>query len=108
VADEFVTRREMDIFRAESNEVHKDIRSEIRELDNHGTRGVLQLSIQVTDLTKSVAKFDEKLEHHEGQHVEERKDRTKSRRWIITTSIALLSVGGTLIYMMFDVLQHVH
>lgn len=97
-------RRELDQLR----ETDRDLRHSIENLDNHGSRGVLQLQAQVTELIKDISGLRTAIVAHDTQHVTERQERAKTRRWLITTIITTAGAIGGLYAMLFDVMTHVH
>lgn len=99
-----VTRGEFDMLR---DAVTTNARR-IDAIDDHGTRGVVALQAQMLDLVKDVGKLEISLENHEKSHVEERKERQRSRRWMIGTAIAGLASMSAVIGLLIEVLMHVH
>jgi hypothetical protein len=106
----FPTAREFDMLvgQVERNQ------SRLNDIDDHGTRGVSGLQIQMTEIVKDmgeikadVTKMQSDLENridslrsdmearfqaHDTRHIEDRRDQIKGRRWIIGTMIAALLV----------------
>lgn len=97
-------RRELD----QLHQSDRDLRQAITDLDNHGSRGVLQIAGQVTELIKDMADLKAVFGAHEQQHQKEREDRRSGRRWLAGTVIAGLGGLGTVIGLLVDVLRHVH
>lgn len=65
-----------------------DLRSQLRQMDLTGTRGVSVLQEQVTQMRLEFAR-------HEKSHEMEALQRTQGRRWIVTVAIAACAaVGG--------------
>ncbi len=106
--DQFVTRREFDQAHADASREHARLDQNIRELNDHGSRGVLQLQDQVTTLVRDVGKLEVALTAHENSHTIERSERSKNRKWIVTTSIAVLLLMVTAVSMMAAVLLYIH
>lgn len=98
------TRRELD----QLHQADRDLRQAISDLDNHGSRGVLQLTQQVMDLVKDFAEMKIVFGKHEEQHDKETRERRSSRRWYIGTVIAAMGGLGGIFYVLVEILQHVH
>ena len=96
-------RREFD----QLHQTDRDLRQAISDLDNHGSRGVLQLTGQVTDLIKDVAEMKLTFQSHETLHEKEETQRRGTRRWITGTIIAGMGGFAAVITLLVDVLQHV-
>lgn len=97
-------RRELD----QLHQTDRDLRQAISELDNHGSRGVLTLQGQVTDLIKDLAEVRVSMATHERQHEDERKERRTNRKWIVGTVAASLGGFATVIGFLLDIAKHVH
>jgi len=97
-------RRELDQLR----QADRDLRLAISDLDNHGSRGVLQLTGQVTDLIKDMAELKLVFQGHETQHKKEQDERRSGRRWVVATLVAGLGGFAAVIGLLVDVLAHVH
>lgn len=70
----------------------------IEAIDQTGTRGVAVLAVQVQEIAKDLAKLEQSIEHHRGEHRTEMRIRTSSRRWIIGMVVAAIAaVDGPLI-----------
>lgn len=88
------TRREVD-----------QLRDDLHRLDDHGTRGIGALQIQVTELVKDLADLKAdvniRFEKHEKEHADDKQNRIIARRWLagfaITLLVALIAVIGLLI-----------
>ena len=99
---DYVTRAEFD-----------GLAQRVSWLDEHGTRGVGALQIQVTSLAKDIAKVEAAQDAHvvmhrqeasaqEQRRVTEEADRKNTRRWvvagvIIPTASVLMAGGGILV-----------
>lgn len=97
-------RRELDLL----HQADRDLRQAISDLDSHGSRGVLTLQGQVTDLIKDFAEMRVAFVAHETQHIEERKERSRNRHWIAGTILTGLGGFTAVITLLVDVLRHVH
>jgi len=85
VTAEYVSRREFEA-----------LAQRVDWLDEHGTRGVGALQIQVTDLVKDVAKVEKGLEDHAAAHILESKERETQRRSTVRWGVGLLcTILGT-------------
>lgn len=96
-------RRELD----QLHQADRDLRQAVSDLDNHGSRGVLQLSAQVTDLIKDLGELKVTFTQHEAQHEREQADRRAARRWTATTVIAGMAGLATVIGLLVEVLSRV-
>jgi hypothetical protein len=97
-------RRELDLLR----EGTRDLRQAISDLDNHGSRGVLQIQQQVLDLIKDMSEVKLALQVHEQQHEREEADRKVGRRWLIGSLIGGVGCFATVIGILLDISRHVH
>lgn len=81
------------------------MREDLHRLDDHGSRGVGSLQIQVTDVIKDLLELkndvNSRFEKHEKEHTEDKQNRIIARRWLagfaITMIIALVAVIGLLL-----------
>ena len=96
------TRRELD----QLHQADRDLRQAISDLDNHGSRGVLQLTAQVTDLIKDMTEVRVAFAAHEGQHETDLRERRNGRRWLVGVIIAGMSGFAAVIGLLVEVLQH--
>jgi hypothetical protein len=87
-----VTRRELDLLKNQADREHSEIRHRLDVLDTGGTRGILALQVQVTDLIKDVTELRVAVKDHTKEHETEERARVVSRRWVITAVIAALAV----------------
>lgn len=97
-------RRELDLL----HQTDRDLRQAIADLDNHGSRGVLQLTGQVTDLIKDVAEVKAALTTHDGLHTTEKRDARNTRRWTIGTLIATGALSVAIVSMLIDIMRRLH
>lgn len=98
-------RRELD--RLTQND--RDLRQAIADLDNHGSRGVLQLQSQVVELIKDVSEIKVSAEQHKIEHEQDHRDRVTGRRWLVGITVgAILSLGGILVTILAVLLQQQH
>ena len=104
----YATRRELDMLAARVDSIDRD-----------GTRGVIALQAQLTDVMKDITmltsdvnmvKKDTALwfEKHGGQHEQDLKDRTSSRRWMIGTVIAGLVSMAAVLTLLVQIFQNIH
>jgi hypothetical protein len=64
-------------------------------MDKVGTRGVVALAAQITDLTADLAGLALQIKEHEKAHREELNTRVSGRRWLVMAVIAVLAVIET-------------
>lgn len=64
-------------------------------LDEHGTRGVGVVSSQVTAVSQQLTQLGQAQVDHDRQHVKEREDAIKSRRWRIAMIVAAVAAVDT-------------
>jgi hypothetical protein len=100
--EEMVTRRELDILRAQADEKHREQDMRLAALDQGGSRGVIGLQVQLQDLTKEVtrlrADMDHRFDAHEQEHKDDSRARVVSRRWLTGSIIAAIAaVDGPLV-----------
>lgn len=97
----YASRREVDL-----------LREDLIRMDDHGTRGVGSIQIQLTALVKDVAEMktnvDARFAAHQRVHDQDQRDRVNGRRWLIGMAIAGLTAMATIITMLTDLLLHVH
>lgn len=83
--DSPATRREVD-----------QLREELHRIDDHGTRGVTAMQVQVTDLIKDVLDLkndvNSRFQAHQDAHDTAERERRSGRRWLLSTVIAALVV----------------
>lgn len=100
MSDEAVSRPEFDMLRQAVSENARRLDS----IDQSGTRGVGVVQQQITDLAKDVAGLQVKFDKHESEHGQSERDRRSSRRWLVTSGIALLvALEGPLAYLVVHV-----
>lgn len=72
------------------------LRQRVDQLDQHGTRGVGTLQIRIDELIKDLAEIKSGYASWQTEHLKMHKDESdnakQSRRYILTTSIAILAV----------------
>ena len=102
MTEPFVTRRELDLLKADADLEHAQIREQLRSLDDHGSRGVAALQVRMDAMVTSMAdlKADMKAQFaaHDRQHEKDEAKRVTSRRWLVATVIAAVAtVDGPLV-----------
>jgi hypothetical protein len=94
-ADEPVTRRELDLLKAEADRKHAEQDVRLQALDQGASRGVIVLQVQIQDLTKEVTKLRADMDHrfdaHAQQHDRDEAKRVTSRRWLVGSIIAAIA-----------------
>ncbi len=97
----FVTLREMDV-----------LRDEVHRLDDHGSRGVGAIQVQLVDLVKDVVEMKVEMNTKFGlvddRFEKQRMERIVGRRWLIGTSFIAISVLVTILGLLIGILQRVH
>lgn len=72
-------------------------------IDTGGTRGIGILQQQITDLAKDVHGVELRLEQHDRQHDEEKRERLSGRRWLMGLAFGLLaSIDGPVLAILFS------
>jgi len=71
-------------------------------LDEHGTRGIGALQIQVTELAKDMARLEKGQDDHVKLHETEARERKGDRRWVVAsvlipTLAVVVSAGGIIL-----------
>ncbi len=56
-------------------------------LDEHGTRGVGALQVQVTELAKDIGRIEAAQDAHLAQHSQEAAERANTRRWLVASVV---------------------
>lgn len=97
MSDEWATRREVDILRAEMS-----------RMDDHGTRGVSVVQAQLVDVIKDVTELKTEISgrfaEHGRQHERDDDQRRSDRRWSLGFAVAIAgAVGG-----LYPVILHIH
>ena len=84
----------------------------VDQMDQHGTRGVTAIQVQITDLVKDLAELKGETrawqEAHSAAHAQEARDRVMGRRWLIGTGIAGIVAMATAVGLLIDIAAHVH
>lgn len=74
-------------------------------IDQGGTRGILVVQTQITDMAKDINELKLELAGHERTHLNERHERQSGRRWLIGIGITFLAaVEGPLLW----IISHGH
>lgn len=108
------TGREFDMLRSQVSANQ----SRLNDIDDHGTKGVAGLQVQLTELVKDVLELKgdmntrftshEKVHENDMKHREaDEKNRVSGRRWLIGTAIAALAVLATVVGLLFDILTQI-
>jgi septal ring factor EnvC (AmiA/AmiB activator) len=109
VTDPVVSRRELDIMKADADREHAQLREALHTLDVSGSRGVVGLQVQMQDTTKEIAKLqasvdalrsdiDRRFDGHTRVHEAEAAARASSRRQAAGLVIAAIAaVDGPLV-----------
>ena len=90
------------------------LRTDLRNLDDHGSRGVVGLQVQVSQLIKDVAQVEPAIEAlrqevrnqfalHEQSHQAEEMRRTSRTRWLVGTA---LTMGGLIGGFLSQLIEH--
>jgi hypothetical protein len=84
----------------------------LNDIDDHGTKGVASLQVQLTELVKDVLELkgdmNTRFTSHEKVHETDVKNRVSGRRWLIGTGIAGILSLATVVGLLFDILTHIH
>lgn len=103
-----VSRGEFDMLR----QLVAGNQARLENIDDHGTRGVGAVQVQVTEIVKDVAALQAELgtrfETHDRQHLQDHKDRIAGRRWLIGTGIAGVATMAGVISLLIEVLSRLH
>jgi hypothetical protein len=99
----YATRRELD-----------QLRQDLTRLDDHGSRGVGAIQLQLTELVKDTTELKTDMSNrfaaHEVQHEKQERERVSGRRWLIGISVTALAsiatVGGLLIAILQNLPSH--
>jgi len=106
MAEGDVTRGEFDMLKEKTGSMERRIES----IDNHGTRGVGALQIQVVEVLKDIAEikvqFTSYLSEHVRTHREEKDQRLTERHWLIGIGIAGVSALAAILAVVVVILQH--
>jgi hypothetical protein len=91
VTSDYVTRAEFN-----------GLATRVEWLDEHGTRGVGALQVQVTGLARDMGKLETAIDQHERLHAVEARERMVTRRWLIAsvlipTLTVLIAAAGVLL-----------
>ena len=65
------------------------IESRLESVDSGGTRGIGTLIMSVNEVNKDVTSLSVKLDEHERKHVNAERERRSSRRFWVTTLVAV-------------------
>lgn len=109
-----VTRRELDLMKAAADVEHAKLWQKIESIDDHGSRGVSVLQVQVTDITKSIARLESEMDQgfksHQQLHEREADNLAAGRRWRAGLTVtAVLAVAGMFVTILSLLLQsHSH
>lgn len=69
----------------------RDLARRVDMLDEHGTRGVGVLAVQVQEIAKDVARLETQLAEHAKEHQRAERDRIAGRRWLIGAVIGAIA-----------------
>jgi hypothetical protein len=103
--------REAPITRDEFGMLRDQVKETATRLDNidaTGTRGVVVLAAQVTDVIKDVAELRNELGKHEDKHVAEERARVTGRRWALGFAVAGFASMAAVISLLLDIAATVH
>jgi hypothetical protein len=88
------------------------LREDLHRLDEHGTRGVSAMQVQLTDLLKDVIELKTdvgvRFDAHEREHDKDEDKRVQARRWLIGAGIAGAASVAAVVGLLIDVLSHLH
>lgn len=101
VPDLPASRREVDL-----------LREEVHRLDDHGTRGVLAMQSQLTELVKDMTELKTEVNNRFGEHQQMHdkieRERRSGRQWMVGTAIAALLLLVAIITLLFQISGRVH
>jgi hypothetical protein len=103
-SEPLATRREVDHLRDDVRGMGK----RIDELDSNGTRGMVGITLQISDLIKAQGEMSGRFTEHERQHQSEAQQRVIGRRWLVGMGFAGMAAMAAVITMLVDVLSHLH
>lgn len=95
---DFITARELELFRAEMRDRLRALDERITHLDEHGTRGVGALEQRLIDAIADIAEIKAKLAQGE-------RDRSASRRWLVGIGFTVAGVVVATLSLLVDILQ---
>ena len=102
------TGREFDMLRAQVDAQ----RSRLNDIDDHGTKGVAGLHVQMTELVKDVlelkADMSVRFTSHDRVHEVDAASRVSARRWLVGTGIAAMLSLATVVGLLFDIITRLH
>ena len=84
----------------------------IESINDHGSRGVATMQMQLTDLIKDVVELkvdmNARFEAHQKVHDQDQKARVTGRRWMTTTVIAALVLVAGVLSLLVEILTRIH
>jgi len=112
MSEPYVTRREVDMLKTASDIEHARISTRLESMDDHGTRGVGTMQLQIVDLVKDVTELktemNARFEAHQKVHDQDHTERVAGRRWLIGTALAGLVAMVAVIGLLVDLVRTVH
>ncbi len=123
MANEAVTRREVDMLKTAADIEHAKIWTRIESLDDHGSRGVQLLTARVDGLIRDVADLklevktdvaslqvdmEKQFDNHQNVHDKDIQDRKESRKFRITAAVAAVTAVAAIIGMLIEILKSIH
>lgn len=110
MTEPLVTRRELDLMKTAADVEHAKMWQKIESLDDHGSRGVSVLQVQVTELAKAITRLETEMDQgfkgHQERHDREAETLAISRRWRAGLTVtAVLAVAGMFVTILSLLLQ---
>ena len=103
-----VTRGEFAMLKSEVERNERRLES----IDDHGTRGVATVQIQLTEVVKNLgelkADVNARFDAHFRLHEKDEKDRISRRRFTVAAVIAILGSLATILALLVEIFLHVH
>jgi hypothetical protein len=98
--------------RAASQREVDQLRGDIRRLDEHGTRGVQALLVQLTEVVKDMSEMksevNARFDAHQRIHDQDHKERQEGRRWFFMAAVTFIGVMAAVIGLLVDIAGKLH
>jgi len=109
VTDPAVSQRELSILKADADREHAELSRRLAELDAQGSRGVVELRVQMSDALSQMAdmrrqvkaarkEMRKEFRAHLQVHEADERRRVAARRWLVGSVIAAIAaIDGPLV-----------
>lgn len=109
--EEMTTRREFDAEKFATRREFDQLLVRVDSMDQGGTRGVVAIQVQITDMVKDMTELKLDMGHRfeavDIKFEDQRQERVSSRRWLVSIGVAGIASMTAVIALLLTILHQV-